>query len=117
MTFTTIVFMHHVAVDDYVLDVLMRDLAGDDHSPAAFLVYLVLWTELFRSGDKRVGLSLATFAERSGLSKTAVQGALKILKRRGLVKATKTAATAVPQYELHRHWVRRRAKHLGAAAI
>ena len=37
--------MNHVAIDDYVLDVLMPDLAGHDHSPAAVLVYLALWSD------------------------------------------------------------------------
>jgi hypothetical protein len=31
--------MYHVAIDDYVIDVLLPDLAGHDRSPAAFLVY------------------------------------------------------------------------------
>ena len=31
-------FKHTVRIDDYVLDVLMRDLIGHDHKPAAYLV-------------------------------------------------------------------------------
>ena len=41
----------HIAIDEYVLDVLMPDLVRHDHSAPAFLIYLVLWTALFRTGD------------------------------------------------------------------
>src|SRR5580698_1498849 len=96
--------MLHVPIDDYVLDTLLPDLAGHDHSPAAFLTYLVLWTRLYRSEQRSVAVSLQQLAELTGLSKSAVQGAVR------LIRATKESATAVPQYELIRHWVRRRAK-------
>jgi DNA-binding MarR family transcriptional regulator len=103
--------MLHVAIDDYVLDVLLPDLAGHDRSPAAFLVYVVIWTKLFRLEQRSVGTSLRELAELTGLSKSAVQGAVGLLKRRGLIKITKDSKTAVPQYELVRHWVRRRARN------
>ena len=35
--------MNHIAIDEYVLDVLLPDLVGHDRSAPAFLVYLVLW--------------------------------------------------------------------------
>ncbi|MGD0436881.1 MAG: helix-turn-helix domain-containing protein [Bryobacteraceae bacterium] len=103
--------MLHVAIDDYVLDVLLPDLAGHDRSPAAFLVYIVIWTKLFRLEQRSVGASLRELAELTGLSKSAVQGAVGLLKRRGLIKISKDSRTAVPQYELIRHWVRRRARN------
>jgi DNA-binding transcriptional ArsR family regulator len=106
----SIVIMNHVEIDDYVLDVLLPDLTGHDRSPAAFLVYVVLWTKLYRSEQRSIGVSLNQLSELAGLSKSAVQGAIRILKRRGLVKITKSTRTAVPQYELVRHWVHRRAK-------
>ncbi len=106
--------MHHISIDDYVLDVLLPDLAGHDRSPAAFLVYVVLWTKLYRSGERRVGVSLRELAEHTGLSKSATQSGIRLLKRRSLIKVTKTSATAVPQYELIRHWVRRRARNTSA---
>ena len=102
--------MHHVAIDDYVLDVLLPDLVGHDRSPSAFLVYLVLWTKLYRSAERSTAVSLQQFAELSGLSKSAVQAGIQLLRRRGSIKITKTSRTAVPQYELVRHWLRRRAK-------
>ena len=36
-------FRETIPVDDYVLDVLMRDLVGHDQQPAAYLVYLYLY--------------------------------------------------------------------------
>jgi DNA-binding MarR family transcriptional regulator len=110
MALTSIVIMLHVEIDDYVLDVLLPDLTGHDHSPAAFLVYVVLWTRLYRSEERTVAVSLQQLAELTGLSKSAVQGAIRLLKRRSLIKITKGSATAVPEYELIRHRVRRRAK-------
>jgi hypothetical protein len=101
--------MYHVAVDDYVLDVLLPDLAGHDRSPAAFLVYLILWTRLFRAERRAVEVSLQSLSAETGLSKSAVQGAIKLLRNRSLIRITKASRTAVPQYELIRHWLRRRA--------
>jgi DNA-binding MarR family transcriptional regulator len=103
--------MLHVAIDDYVLDVLLPDLAGHDRSPAAFLIYIVLWTKLYRSEQRSVALSLQQLGELAGLSKSAVQHAIRLLKRRSLIKITKSSATAIPQYELVRHWIRRRARN------
>ena len=102
--------MYHIAVDDYVIDVLLPDLVGHDRSPAAFLVYLALWTQLFRSERRSVAVSLQHLSAQTGLSKSAVQGAVRILRNRSLIKVTKATPTAVPQYELIRHWLRRRAK-------
>lgn len=102
--------MHHIPIDEYVLDVLLPDLAGHDHSPGAFLVYVVLWTALYRLEQRHVAISLRQLSERTGLSKSAVQAAIRLLKRRGLVTVKKDAPTSVPSYELVRHWLRRRAR-------
>lgn len=100
--------MEHIGIDEYVIDVLMPDLVGHDHSPAAFLVYVFLWAELYRKEQRRVAASLRRLAEGTGLSKSAVQAGLRRLKKRGLVQVVKTSATATPEYTLVRHWVRRR---------
>jgi DNA-binding MarR family transcriptional regulator len=100
--------VYHIEVDIYVVDVLMRDLTGHDRSPGAFLVYLALWTALYRLSQRRVEISLRQLAEATGLSKSSVQAGIKVLKRRGLVRVTKASPTSVPQYELVRHWLRRR---------
>ena len=102
--------MYHIAVDDYVLDVLLPDLVGHDKSPAGFLVYLILWTLLFRSERRSIAVSLQQLAAHTGLSKSAVQVAIRLLRRRGLIKVTRPSPTAVPHYELVRHWLRRRVK-------
>jgi hypothetical protein len=101
--------MYHIEFDEYVIDVLLPDLTGHDRSPAAFLVYVVLWARLYRAEQRSTTISLQQLADLSGLSKSAVQRALAVLKRRALIKVTKIAPTALPQYELVRHWVRRRA--------
>jgi MarR family protein len=103
--------VNHIAIDEYVLDVLLPDLTKHDRSPSAFLVYLVIWTALFRLEQRQAELSLQQLAENTGLSKSAVQGAVRLLKRRGLLKVTKASPTAIPQYELVRHWLQRRAKN------
>ena len=100
--------MHHIAVDDYVVDVLLPDLAGHDRSPSAFLVYLRLWTRLFRSQNRTVEVSLRALAAETGLSKSAVQAAIRLLRNRSLLKVTRTSPTGVPRYELVRHWLLRR---------
>jgi len=102
--------MEHIPIDEYVIDVLLPDVTGHDHAPTAFLVYIVLWTALYRAEQKRIALSLENLSERSGLSKSGVQSAVRLLQRRGLIKVFKNRPTAVPEYELVRHWLRRRAR-------
>lgn len=102
--------MQHIPFDEYVIDVLLPDLTGHDHAPTAFLVYIILWTALYREEQKRVALSLQDLSAATGLCKTAVQNAVRLLKGRGLIKVFKVRPTAVPEYELVRHWVRRRAR-------
>ncbi|HYK63243.1 MAG TPA: helix-turn-helix domain-containing protein [Bryobacteraceae bacterium] len=102
--------MYHIAIDDYVVDVLVPDLAGHDKSPSAFLVYLILWTLLFRSERRAIEVSLQSLSARTGLSKSAIQAAIRLLRRRGLIEVTRTSPTAIPQYALVRHWLRRRVK-------
>jgi hypothetical protein len=100
----------HVAIDEYVLDVLLPDLVGHDRSPVAFLVYIALWSALYKSEQRRLALSLRQLSERTGLSVSSVQSAICLLKRRSLIRVTKSSPTSVPVYELLRHWLRRRGK-------
>jgi hypothetical protein len=97
-------FRATIPIDDYVLDVLMRDLVGHDHRPAAFLVYLHLYRAAERQRWKPVAASLRMVAEGTGLSKSAVQIALARLRRRELIRSTSAHATAVPQHRVLRHW-------------
>jgi len=36
-------FRRTIPIDDYVIDILMRDLVGHDRQPAAYLVFLYLY--------------------------------------------------------------------------
>jgi DNA-binding transcriptional MocR family regulator len=100
-------FREVVPVDDYVLDVLMRDIVGHDRQPAAFLVYLHLYGQAVRGKWKPVPASLRILAEATGLSKSAVQTALEKLRYRELIETTSEHATAVPLHRVLRHWRRR----------
>jgi DNA-binding MarR family transcriptional regulator len=93
-----------IPVDDYVLDVLMRDLVGHDRQPAAYLVYLYLYGQAARQKWKPVEGSLRTIGEVTGLSKSAVQSALESLRRRELIRTSAAHATAVPRHRVLRHW-------------
>jgi DNA-binding GntR family transcriptional regulator len=95
--------MAGIEVDDYVLDVLMRDLVGHDRSPSSFLVYLYLWRRT-RDGESR--LSLQRIAEGTGLSKRSVQAAIGHLEDRRFLRVERKSITAVPDYTVLRPWAR-----------
>jgi DNA-binding MarR family transcriptional regulator len=94
-------------LDDYVVDVLLRDLVGHEHSPAAFLVYLFLWRHVSGRRDKSVRLSHNQIASETALSKSAVQRALRVLRRRGLVRSDRRHDTDTPLHVVARPWERR----------
>ena len=93
-------------LDPYLIDVLLRDLVGHDRAPSAFLVYLWLWRMSRGEGRDRLGASLQRIATQTGLSKSAVQGAMRHLVRRRLLAATRASATAAPVYEILEPWRR-----------
>jgi DNA-binding transcriptional MocR family regulator len=97
-------FRETIPIDDYVLDVLMRDIVGHDRQPAAYLVYLYLYGQAARQKWKPVTASLRSLAETTGLSKSAVQTALELLRRRELIATTSDHATALPKHRVLRHW-------------
>ena len=70
-------------IDDYITDVLMRDLVGHDHKPASFLVYLWLAAEQARTKHE-IRASYQQVAEAVGISKSSAQTAIKWLLRRSL---------------------------------
>jgi len=94
-----------IPFDDYVIDVLMRDLVGHDHRPAAFLVYLWLFAEQ-RRRNHPVQISYQELAESMGVSKSSAQAGVGWLVRRKLLSAVKENATAVPRYTVHTPWKR-----------
>ncbi len=97
-------FKQTIPIDDYVLDVLMRDLIGHDQQPAAYLVYLYLYGQATRKKWKPVAASLRTLADATGLSKSAIQIALATLCRRELIVTTRDHATATSRHRVLRHW-------------
>lgn len=92
-----------LSLDDYVVDVLMRDLVGHDRRPASFLVYLWLSAEQERR-QAAVQTSYQQLAESVGLSKSSAQAAVNWLVRRNLLTASKESATAVPRYTVRTPW-------------
>jgi DNA-binding transcriptional MocR family regulator len=100
-------FRETIPIDDYVLDVLMRDIVGHDRQPAAYLVYLYLYGQAARRRWTPIPMSLRMLAEATGLSKSAVQTAVNRLRRRRLISTRSTHATAVPEHRVLRPWRRR----------
>ena len=82
-----------LSMDEYVVDVLMRDLVGHDRRPASFLVYLWLAAEQQRQG-KAVTISYQQLAESVGISKSSAQAAAGWLARRKLIVVNKAGFTA-----------------------
>ena len=97
-----------LCLDSYILDVLMRDLTEHEKRPSAFLVYLQVWRRSLGEGKKVASLSYQGISEATGLSKSAVQGAVRLLKRRKLIHVSLKNATATPTYRAERPWVRRK---------
>jgi hypothetical protein len=98
-----------MTLDDYVIDVLMRDLVGHDRRPVAFLVYLWL-AAAHRQKAGVVQISYQDLAESIGVSKSSVQAGVGWLVRRKLLAATKQNATAIPEYTVLSPWKDRRKK-------
>ena len=96
--------------DAYLLDSLMPDLVGHDRQPSAFIVYLYLAHRVTRARVRAVAVSLQTIAADTGLSKTAVQAAIRTLVRRRLLRVDKRSRTAVPSYTVLRAWGTRGAR-------
>jgi hypothetical protein len=95
-----------LALDEYVVDVLMRDLVGHDRRPVSFLVYLWLAAEQERQG-KAVTVSYQRLAESVGISKSSAQAAAGWLARRKLLIVSKPGSTATPSYLVQRPWLSR----------
>jgi DNA-binding MarR family transcriptional regulator len=97
-------FRETIPIDDYVIDVLLRDIVGHDRQPASYLVYLYLYGRAARNKWKPVPASLRTLADSTGLSKSAVQTALENLRRRELIETVAASATAISRHRVLRHW-------------
>jgi DNA-binding MarR family transcriptional regulator len=95
-----------IRLDGYVIETLMADLVGHDRSPSAFLVYLALWNATGGRAKAAVEKSHRQLAEETGLSKSAVQGAVRRLVKRRLIRSSKASATATPKYSVLKPWER-----------
>jgi DNA-binding transcriptional ArsR family regulator len=91
-------------IDRYLADVLLRDLVGHDRAPAAFMVYFFLAAQCSRARSGKAPLSLSEIADRTGLSKRAVQMALSRLRRRHLIVSTQEHRTATPVHAVLKPW-------------
>jgi hypothetical protein len=96
--------MQKIAVDSYVIDVLMPDLVGHDRRPAAFLVYLFLLRQAARTRRDQVPVSLQAIATHTGLAKSTVQTALRHLRRRRLLDPDVMASSVLPVRAILRPW-------------
>src|SRR5437660_1391711 len=96
--------MAQLTIDAYLVDVLMRDLVSHDRSPSGFLVFLYLWRRTHSSNKESIHASHQRIAEATGLSKSAVQTAVRNLVRRKLLRVQRASPTAVPQYFVHKTW-------------
>ena len=96
----------YLRLDHYVVDVLMRDLAGHDRRPAAFLVYVHLWAETRGAERRSTHTSNSRIAASTGLSRRTVQNAIALLVRRRLVRIIRNHSTATPEYLVACPWRR-----------
>lgn len=96
-----------LTIEPYVIDTLMPDLIGHDRRPSAFVVYLYLWRHTDGGRAESDAISLRAIAEGTGVSKRAVQNALRALARRRLISVSQMTPTSAPTYTVHRPWVRR----------
>lgn len=90
-------------LDDYVIDVLMRDLVGHDRKPVSFLAYLWLTAEQART-ESDVRVSYQQVAESVGISKSSAQSAIRWLLKRRLVTVKKDSITSTPAYTVRSPW-------------
>ena len=91
-----------VQFDDYVIDVLMRDLVGHDRRVVSFLVYL--WFAREQRKGNVVEASYRQIAECIGVSKSSAQAAVAWLIKRKLLASTKKTVTATPRYKVLTPW-------------
>lgn len=102
-----------IQLDAYIIDSLLADLVGHDRRPGAFMVYLFLHRHAFanapppRSTPGTVRLSHQAIADATGLSRSAVQSALRHLESRRLIASTRTTPTSVPKHQVLRPWIRK----------
>jgi DNA-binding MarR family transcriptional regulator len=108
--------MKKITFDGYIVDTLMRDLVGHDKKPSSFIIYLYFWAQTGGMRQRMLAASLQQIAADTGLSKTAVQDGIRLLKRRRLIRAERDSMTAKPRYYVLRPWQRPRTANRAAVA-
>ncbi len=98
--------MVEITLDPYLLDCLLPDLVGHDRRLASFIVYLFLYRLASSQPDWSVRMSHQSMATATGLSRSAVQGALAHLQTRQLIATSRSHPTAVPVHRVLRPWLR-----------
>jgi hypothetical protein len=99
--------MERLALDTYIVDILMPDLVGHDRRPATFIVYLFLVRQAAIKRRDTISVSLQTIATKTGLSKSTVQSAIRHLRRRRLLDPIVTASVTDPVRRVLRPWMHR----------
>jgi hypothetical protein len=98
--------MKNISLDAYVVETLLRDLVGHDKAPSAFIVYLFLWSRA-AGRNRSVRISHHGVSVETGLSKSAVQAAIRHLNQRRLIRSDRDTPTSVPEHVVLRPWVKR----------
>ena len=83
-------------LDDYIIDILLRDIVGHDRRPVAFLVYLWLAAESQRR-HAPIQISYQELAESIGISKSSTQAAIAWLMARPAVSSVILGARSMDQ--------------------
>ena len=97
--------MTKLTLDSYVVETLMRDLVQHEKRPSAFVVYVHLWSKT-QGAARPARLSHLKISDATGLSKSSVQSAIKMLLRRKLIRSHRSTSTAVPEYTVLRPWAK-----------
>jgi hypothetical protein len=98
--------MVEIPIEAYLFDSLLPDLVGHDRSLSSFIIYLFLYRHASQQSSWSVRLSHQSIATATGLSRSAVQGALAHLQTRQLITTTRAHPTAVPLHRVQRPWLR-----------
>jgi DNA-binding transcriptional ArsR family regulator len=109
--------MKKVWFDAYVVETLMRDLVGHDRKPSCFIIFVYFWAETNGMRQRGLTASLHDIAVETGLSKSAVQSALKVLKRRRLIRAERETVTSKPTFYILAPWRRPRTATVAAKSV
>ena len=90
-----------IGIDGYALVTLMREFK-ELNKPSAFLVYLYLFVMARETGRSSVPASHQSIADETGLSKSSVQSAVRLLNKHRFIRSKKKTQTSTPDHELLR---------------